>query len=433
MLRLLYTCEPKDEQGEKMNNSKARNAVLRWAYSALLVVLASCAGAADWPQWLGPDRDGVAPAGTALHPWGDGGPREVWRVNGGGGHAGMAIAGGRLFTAYISGDAEWAVALDAASGKTLWRAELGPVFHENMGGPGPRSTPTVDGDVVYVVGAQGNLHALNTADGKGLWQVDYKERFGSKLPPFGFAGSPLIEGDLLVVEVGGGAGTQVAALDKSSGKTVWTGGDDKAGYASPVALDLDGQRQVAVFGGTGVAGLDFKDGKVLWKHPWKTSYDISAATPVRVGSEKLFISTGYDTGGALIDLATGKPEEVWKNRELRNHFATSIAYDGYLYGFDESTLKCIDPKDGSRVWRQRGFGKGTLIVAGGYLVVLGDKGKLALAAATPTGYKEAAEVQVLGGRCWVVPSVAGSRLFVRDDQEIVCLDLSAASQGDNGE
>jgi outer membrane protein assembly factor BamB len=400
--------------------------VLALLWGGLLVSMP--AAAADWPQWLGPARDGVASQDEQLAPWGEDGPREAWRVPGGGGYAGMAIADGRLFTAYARGDEEWAVALDAVSGKELWQVLLGPVFREQAGGPGPRSTPTVDGDRVYVLGAQGYLHALRVADGKSLWSVDYRGRFDAETPQFGFAGSPLIEGDLLVVEVGGGRGKQVAALDKMTGETVWTAGDDKAGYASPIGLSLDRRRQVVVFGGSGLAGIDLKDGKVLWTYPWRTEYDISAATPVWVAPDRLFISTGYDTGGTLIRLEGNRASQVWKNRELRNHFATSISYGGYLYGFDESTLKCVDLKDGSRVWRQRGFGKGSLIIAGGYLVVLGDKGNLVLAEAAPTAYRQVASAQVLQGRCWVVPSVAGGRLYVRDDQEIVCLDLRTVSQ-----
>ncbi len=405
---------------------------------ALLLLLSAAAPAADWPQWLGPQRNGISSETdlfTAEQPF-----AEAWRVPLGNGFSGMAIADGRVFTMFAHGDDEFAISLDAKTGAEHWRHRTGPYYQETQGGDGPRSTPTVDGQVVYVLGATGKLFALAAASGTPIWQKDLVAEFKSQVPRWGFSTSPLVEGDLLLVEAGGHDGnfvvdmaidrtTQVTAvaLDKTTGATVWTALNEKMSYSSPIAFTAAGTRQLAYFTAYSLTGLAPEDGRVYWRYPWKTRYDVSAATPVFIEPDRIFISTGDGNGGAVLQIKSAGDslavEPVWQNKNMKNHFGTSVLYQNHLYGFDGSILKCLDAKTGEEKWKTRGYGKGTLIAADGHLILLGEQGNLGLAAATPEGFVEKASYPAFDSRCWTSPSLANGRLYLRDESEIVCLDI----------
>ena len=305
------------------------------------------------------------------------------------------------------------------------------MFEEWQGGDGPRSQPTVDGERVYVLGAEGRLFALKAANGDTIWTVDLVDGLGGRFPRFGFSTSPLVEGDFLFLEAATRDGTFLA-LHRKDGKVAWASQNDVASYSSPIAVDLAGARQVVYFSGDAVAGLSPADGSLYWRYPWKTSYDLNIATPIFVPPDRIFISSGYDHGAALLRIEPGSDgfsvTRVWESRRMKNHFGTSVLVGDYIYGFDNAILKCIEARSGKEQWKHRGYGKGALIYADGHLVLLSDNGRLALAQATPDGFREKAGVQVLDGRSWTMPTLANGRVFVRDMRKIVCLDLSPGGQ-----
>jgi outer membrane protein assembly factor BamB len=325
------------------------------------------------------------------------------------------------------------VALDAASGRELWRYELDGKYLDGQGN-GPRSTPTVDDGVVYALSARGQLAALDAVSGKRRWTQDLKKAFGARPPQWGVSTSPRVLGRLLLLDVGGRPGASVVALDKTTGVVVWTAGDDTAGYSVPLPVTVGGRQQVVFFTGSRVLGVAPEDGETLWSMAWKTSYDVNAAAPVFVPPNRVYVSSGYDTGAALLEL---KPQgggvavsEVWSSRRMKNQFSSAIYLDGHLYGFDNSILKSLDAATGEEGWKARGFGHGSLTYADGHFYVLSDRGRLALVAATPEEYREVASFQAVDGKCWTVPTLADGRLFVRNEEELVAFDVAAGKGGE---
>ncbi len=381
---------------------------------------------ADWPQWLGPDRTGISTETGFLKEWPKGGPAVAWKKNLGEGFSGISVANGRVFTMFAEGDDEFVICLREESGEEIWRFRTGAKFEEWQGGDGPRSQPTVDGDRVYVLGAEGGLYALNVVNGKMIWSVDLVDGLGGRFPRFGFSNSALVEGDRLFLEAATRKGTFLA-LRRTDGEVVWASQNDVASYSSPIAVDLASARQVVYFSGDAAVGLSPVDGSLYWRYPWKTSYDLNIATPIFVPPNQIFISSGYDHGATLLRIEGGADgmtvTRVWESRRMKNHFGTSVLVGDYIYGFDNAILKCIEALTGKEQWKHRGYGKGALIYADGHLILLSDNGRLAMARATPEGFKEKAGAQVLTGRSWTMPTLANGRVFVRDMRKIVCLDL----------
>jgi outer membrane protein assembly factor BamB len=384
----------------------------------------SAAAAADWPQYRGPGRDGRSAETGLVSSWPTAGPRVVWRAALGNGYSGIAVAEGRVFTQFGNGRDEYAIAFDAATGKELWRARTDADRHDGQGS-GPRSTPTVEGGTVYALSALGKLHAFAAGSGARRWTSDLVQEYGARVPQWGVSTSPLVEGDLLLVDAGGRAGHSLLALDKKTGKLAWASQTDQAGYSAPLAVTVDGQKQVLFFTGTSLVSVSPRDGKALWRVPWETSYDVNAAMPVFVPPDRVFISSGYDKGAQVLRVkrqgAGAAVEPVWRSRVMKNHFNSSVLVDGSLYGFDDGTLKSIDAASGEERWRARGFSKGSLLFADGHLWVLSERGLLALVEATPEAYREKARVQLFEARTWTMPSLADGRLFVRSEEELVAL------------
>lgn len=377
-----------------------------------------------WPQWLGPARNGVsnekgAFAGSRV--------KEVWRVKGGQGFSGLAVVGGRVYTALVHGNGEFAVCLDAENGRELWRTRIGDTLYERQGGNGPRSTPSVVGDRLFTLSSRGQFFALDAQNGTVLWTRDLGEEFDAPAPGWGFCTSPLWENGRVLLETNGRRGAALAAFDAASGEIAWAAGSDKGSYSSPIAVDLGGRRQAVFFTAYGLVAVDPESGSALWKYPWTTSYDVNAATPIFVAPDAFFISSGYGKGAALVrvkkDGESFSAREVWQSKVMKNHFATSVYYEGYIYGFDNAILVCIEAQTGKEMWKARGYGKGTLIAADGHLLVLGERGKLALAKASPDGFAPLFTSQVLGNKCWTAPSLADGKIYVRDEREIACLQI----------
>jgi outer membrane protein assembly factor BamB len=392
------------------------------------------ASSGDWPQWRGPRRDGVSLEKGLLTWWPEDGPKKLWEANTGYGYSSVAVAGGRAITIVQEGDREAVVSWDADTGKEQWCYRY-PARYDNNQGSGPRSTPTIDGDHVYTVGGTGILNCIQSATGKKVWSHDLLAEFKAHNLQWGVSFSPLIEGDLVLTNPGGPNGKSIVAFNKKTGDVAWKSGDDMAGYSSPIALTAAGERQVIFFTAAGLVGLSPTDGKSLWRYAWRNGTNVNAATPIvfraAVGNDTfdyVFASSNYSKGAVLLKLlpdgARGiKVERVYETKQMQNHFSSSVRLGQYIYGFNETRLACMDLLTGKTTWQQRGFDKGSLTIADGRLIILGEHGKLALAEADPKKYQELASFQFSNALCWSVPMVANGKLYARDQELIVCYDL----------
>ena len=393
-----------------------------------------------WSQFRGPNRDGVSAETGLLDHWSDRGPEIVWRVSAGAGYSGVAIVSEAVFAMWQEGDRQLLLGLNAATGEERWRQSLGPAYTSPYGN-GPRATPVVHGGTVFAVDAQGHLHAVKASDGKRLWERDLAS-LGGRVPSSGYSSTPIVERDRLIVEIGAEDGAFVA-FDTTSGDPVWRAGSDVSGYSSPIAITVAGIRQVVFFGASGLFAVAPQDGRVLWSYSWEsrcpaTGVPLNAASPIHIPPDRIFISSAYgpDEGAAVLRIVEEDGrftvEQVWRNSVLNTQINSAIYVDGMLYGFDRGTLKSIDAATGQERWRSRGFHRGSLIAADGKLIVLGEQGKLALVAATPEQYRELASAQALEGRSWTSPSLAGGRLYLRNDSTLLCLDLTGMQSDGHG-
>ena len=381
----------------------------------------------DWPRWRGPDLNGISQEKGWSVTWPKEGPRQLWQANVGTGFSSVAVAKERVFTLGNKDDTDTVYCFDAATGKELWKhpyaCPLDAKYYE--GGPG--STPTVEGDRVYTLSKRAHLLCLEAATGKVVWQKNLMEELGVKKADWGFAGSPLVEGGLLLLNVGDGG----TAVDKTTGKVVWTSGKDIAGYATPVPFVVGGERCAAIFAGKALVGARVRDGRELWRLPWVEKWFLNVVDPVFSG-DKVFISTLLK-GGALLQLGPDKPSVVWTNRGVANHFSSCVLLNGHLYGIDGNTdappkdVRCIEFATGQVLWKSEGLGLGSLMAADGKLIILSDKGELVIAEASPQGFRPQARAQVLGGKCWTVPVLANGRIYCRNERgDLVCLDVRGA-------
>jgi outer membrane protein assembly factor BamB len=391
-------------------------------------VLAADPALADWPAYRGPARDGIVPVRAILTDWPIDGLTPLWKQPIGGGYASLAVARGRAFTIEQRGPREVAAAYDVRTGRELWTTAWDARFQEFMGGDGPRATPTWADAVVYVLGATGELRALSDATGRTIWRVNILDDNQAANVQWGMAGSPLVVDDTVVVHPGGGNGRSVVAYDRRTGARVWAAQDDRAGYAAPMLATLAGVRQIVVFSASRLIGLTADGGRLLWEYPWRTEYDINAAQPIVVSDTRLFVSSGYGSGAAVIEIAregaTFTVREVWRNIRMKNRFNSSVLHDGYIYGLDEGIFACIDAATGDLKWKGGRYGYGQVLLAAGHLIVLTEDGDLALLRATPDRHDERARVPAIAGKTWNVPAMSGPVLLVRNIAEMAAFDLS---------
>lgn len=376
--------------------------------------------AADWPNFRGPNHDGISKETGWTTEWPADGPKVLWKAKVGMGFSAVTVANGKAFTQGNTKDEDTIFCFDANNGTALWKhtyaAPLDPKYYEG----GTSATPTVDGDRVYTISKRGIIHCLGAADGKVIWTKNLQEELGAKIPEWGFAGSFFIEGDLAILNVGS-AGT---ALDKKTGNVIWTSGKEESGYSTPIPYDAGGERAVMFAIKQDVIAVKIKDGKELWRFPWKTQYDVNAANPILSGS-KVFISSGYNRGGGVFDISQNPPAKVWENKNMRNHMASSVLWQGHLYGVDENQLRCVVFDTGEVKWTDKVSGKGSLIIADGKLVVLSERGELIVANPSPEGFKPITRAQVVGGKCWAAPTLANGKIYVRTGPgDVVCVDVS---------
>lgn len=383
----------------------------------------------DWPQWRGPARDGRSLATGLLQQWPAGGPPLAWKAGGvGTGYSSMVSAGGRLYTLGARSGTEYVVAFDVASGTKLWEVQNGSLY-SNDRGDGPRSTPTLDGDRLYVLGASGDLSCLESASGKRLWSVNLLREFGGRNPRWGLSESPLVAGDRLLVNAGG-PNASIVAFDKRKGSVLWRSQSDEAGYSSAVLHTVGGVQQAIFFTGQRAVGVDVTDGRLLWEYAKVANRVANIATPI-VSDNRVFLSSDYGTGAALLRLQPQgdgvAAEEVYFTREMRNHHASSVLVDDHLYGFSSAILTALRFGDGQMVWRDRSVGKGSIAYADGRLYLYSENGVVGLAEASPTGYSEKGRFTIQQGSLptWSHPIIAGGRLYLRDQDTIYAYDLRA--------
>jgi outer membrane protein assembly factor BamB len=385
----------------------------------------------DWPQWRGPERTGISKETGLLKQWPAGGPPRLWRVTSlGAGYGSISTKGERLFVQMIVGRQSAVAALDRSNGRIVWSKALGNAG-SNDRGSGPRSTPTIDGDRLYALTENGDLACLTVADGTVVWQRNILRDFNGRNINWLLSESPLVDGDRVIVTPGGRDAT-VVALDKTTGKTIWTsrGLSDPAGYASVIAADVGGVRTLMTFTAQAGVGIRASDGKPMWSYPRAANGTANIATPV-FSNGKVFYTSGYDTGGALLRLtAQGgevKAAEAYFTRDMKNHHGGVVLVDGYLYGFNDSILTAVNFETGKMAWRDRSVGKGSVTYADGHLYILGESNHVGLVEATPAGYREKGHFEIpdSGLPAWAHPVVSGGRLYLRNQSSLAAFDIKA--------
>ena len=379
---------------------------------------------ANWPQWRGPNRDGISKETGLLKQWPAEGPPLVWKASGaGGGYSSFSVANGKLYTMGLRGDREFVIAFDVATGKEAWSTAHGGAFRNDRG-DGPRGTPTVDGDRVYALGGDGDLSALDARSGKIIWSKNVLKQFGGSNITWGISESPLVLGNKVLVNAGG-PGASIVALNKTDGALIWKSQSDKAGYSSAIPLELNGTTQVVFFTGQRAVGLDAKDGRLLWEYGRPSNRVANIATPI-ARANRVFISSDYGTGGGVVEIGgDNSAKEIWFTQDMRNHHSSSVLIGDYLYGFSSAILTAMRFDTGEIAWRDRSVGKGSLVFADGNLYAFSENGVVGLIEATPTGYKEKGRFRIAQGNLptWTHPVVVGGRLYIRDQDTIYAYDV----------
>lgn len=388
----------------------------------------------DWPGWRGPNRDDLSKETGLLQEWPNEGPPQLWTVDTGGlGYAGFAAVGEKLFTLGSGEDGEFAICLDVNDGSTIWKSSIDELY-TNKWGDGPRNTPTVDGDHVYVMSANGTLKCLAVKDGSEVWSASMTEDFGGERPYWGYSESPLVDGDRLLCTPGGSQGA-IVALDKSNGNLVWQSSDftNPCHYSSIIVAEVNGNKQYIQLFEKALAGFDAENGKLLWQHEWDGRIAV-IPTPI-FENNKVYISSGYGVGSALVDISDSEQvKREWFSKKMKNHHGGVILLDGHYYGYsDKVGWLCQSAKTGGEVWTEKDeFKKGAIAYADGRFYLLEeDSGQVALISASADGWDEKGRFQLAplsenrkkDGRIWVHPVISNGRLFLRDQEMIYCFDI----------
>jgi outer membrane protein assembly factor BamB len=386
--------------------------------------------AADWPQLLGPNRNGTSSETGLASSWPKDGPPLLWQKEAGAGYSGPVVAGDRLILFHRVGDNEVVECLDAATGKGRWKYEYPTAYQDQLGkGDGPRSTPVIAGNRVYTLGAEGRLLCLDLTAGKKVWERPLQTDYPVRESFFGVGTSPLVEGNRVLVNVGARA-AGIVAFDKETGKEVWKATNQEASYSSPVATTIDGVRHAILFTREGIVSLDPASGSVRFSKRWRSRMhaSVNAATPV-VAGDLLFVSATYGTGAVVLRVRKDGFDELWKSDDvLSSHYNTPVHHESYLYGIDGrqeggARLRCVELKTGRVRWTREGFGCASIVLADGHLVALTEHGDVVLAEATPDAYRETARARVLSEPCRAEIALANGRLYARDDKRLICLNL----------
>jgi outer membrane protein assembly factor BamB len=417
-----------------------RGVISKFASISWLMMLASMAMAGDWPQWRGPERTGHVSEGEVVPGQLAASPKVEWKIEIGGGFSSPVVADGKLIYQDGREGKEWAHAVDAKSGREIWSVAYADIYQDEWG-PGPRSTPIVDGERVYVQSCNGEFRCLNMADGKTIWGKSFDKDYGVKFlgskaqegtaSRRGNNGCGVIDGERIFLPVGSTQGASIVCFDKRTGKELWRSGNDEAAYSSLLMADLAGMRQVVAFTAEALMGTQADDGKILWRVPLRTDSKRHAATPVIFGDT---VMVNSHTIGLLCfkiarDGAGWKASQLWGNRELKINLASPVLVGNYLYSQGAGkNYVCVDALTGKQMWSAEGFGDklSVTIAVGKNLLVQTDKGELVLVAANPAKYMELGRAQVCG-KTWNSPAYADGKLFVREGLDrgwkLTCFDL----------
>lgn len=391
--------------------------------AVLLLLCISAANAADWPQFRGPNSDGISPEKGINKNWKQKTPKLLWKTQmNDGGYAGPSVYKGTVYIIDHNGNKDVIRGIDINTGKDKWSFTYQDADKPNYGYT--RSTPTIKDDMLYVVSRLGLVGCVDLKTGNAIWSGYLGQHLNGRKPTWDYAMSPLIDGDKVILVPGAQDGC-VFALDKSNGNLVWKGGNDGAGYSTPVKATIQNIPQYVVFSATGIGGYNASNGTPLWFVKWKTEYDVNAAQPIVTGNS-VYITSGYGKGCALIDIDKNmQPQIRWQSKAIQAHFNSSILVNGYIYGIgDPGNLVCLNPKDGSVVWSKDGFEKGGVISVDGTIIAqAGANGDVVLAACDSSGYKELGRFTPLGGESWTTPVVADGKLIVRNKTTLACYDL----------
>jgi outer membrane protein assembly factor BamB len=395
-------------------------------------------GQVAWPQFLGPHRDGLSSETGLNLDWKTRPPKVVWKVPLGGGFSSVVCVGDRLYSLAQRGERDFAVCLDAATGKERWAVDLAPTYTDKQRqGTGPRSTPTYANGKLYGLLPRGELVCLAAEDGKPVWKTNIFTATKNREPEanffyWGMSGSPLVEGDLVIVQPGGDKDNSVAAFHADTGTLAWSVGSEPAGYASPIAIDAAGRRQIVASTGQSILGLDPAKGEVLWRYEFGNRTNCTCATPIW-SDGLLFVSAAYGTGSAALEIVRDGDKlmarEKWKNKNMQNHFTNSVILDGKVYGCHGDiaalSFRCVDLKTGELLWNERLTIKCSMVGAEGHLFCMGERGTLRLLEANPSKLVVKGESEeVLSYKTWATPALVKRKLYVRDEKDLVCLDLA---------
>ena len=402
--------------------------MLRHAFIGLL--LTTQLVAADWPQFLGPARNGIYVGAPLNEKWPAGGPRVLWRKQIGQGLSGPVVAGKRLILFHRVGDREIVESFDALSGAPHWQHSYPTSYRDDFGfDEGPRAVPVAADGVVYTYGAEGKLHAVDLSTGKPLWSVDAMRQFDVAKGFFGAAGSPLVEDGRVIANVGGKKGG-IVAFDARTGKVMWTATTDAASYSSGVAATILGRRYAVFLTRDGLIGLDPASGQVRFQRPWRArqAASVNAATPIVVGNS-IFVSAEYGPGAGVLRFDGTKLADLWLSDDvLSNHYATSVFHQGTLYGFHGRqefgpVFRAVDFETGKVLWSTERFGAGSVTLAGNRLVIVRESGELVIAAASPKSFQQIASARILPATVRAYPALADGVAYMRNDDTLVAVDL----------
>jgi outer membrane protein assembly factor BamB len=391
-----------------------------------IVLMGGIVQAGDWPNYRGPDYDGISQEkGWDASKLKDG-IEPVWEASIGIGFSAVSVSDGRAYamgnSAKKKDDKEQfdvVYCFDAETGEELWKHsydnQLDPKYYEG----GTLASPTVSAGKVYTISKDGRAFCLDAKTGDVIWNKDVLSDLGTKRTTWGISGSPLIIENMVIYN----AGSWGIALNKDDASVIWKNGEGPGGYATAVPFDSDGKKCIAMFGEKGIRGMVAATGQELWHHKWETKYEVNAADPV-ISGDKVFIASGYGRGCALLQVQDGQVKQLWENKNMRSQMNGPVLLDGYLYGTDDDQLSCLDLATGEVQWSEKSVGKCSVTAADGKLIVIGDKGKLVIAEATPAEFKVISSAQVLTGKCWTVPVLANGLIYVRNAAgDLVCIDV----------
>ena len=382
-----------------------------------------------FPQFLGPNRNATMPEVNLKTDWTSTPPHEAWRRSVGEGWSGFAVVEDFAITLEQRGESEFVVAYDLGTGRIRWAHEDKARYSNVVGGTGPRSTPTIDGEVVFTTGATGILNALDLRTGALKWKKEVLQENGSEVPEWGYSASPLVlEGRVVVTA--GGQGKLLVAYDRDSGDRIWSGGNGRIGYSSPTFMTLAGVPQILSFNGRSLTSHDPANGRVLWRHKWPGRQP-NVMQPLQLPGDRVLASSGYGVGAKLLAVSSGSRDRLsveleWENLRMKSKFANIVYHQGYVYGLDDGILVCLDPDTGERAWKRGRYGHGQMLLVGSHLLLQTEKGEIVLIDPNPRELTELGRFRIFEGKTWNSPCLAGRFLLVRTDREAACYEMPIA-------